>query len=255
MRLQALVLSVSFVAWAAQPALSAEGSSKPLLKVGLFGSAAGMDAEVLRAFARTQGLEAQARDVDSIDQAMAQLQDGSLHVVAGLAVTDALKGSAGFTSEVLPSRLVVVTRKPAAPVTFIEGLRGLKIGVVAGSPATEALAAAKLPSWNLVAGASVGAVLSDLKAGRTSACVLNIAEALRASADDGDLQSGVFVGPRLTLAYAVKKGNDGLLQSLDGQLRQLRMSPSWSQLLARQTPGLLDALSRARLQESYTRPR
>ncbi len=249
MRLQTVVLIGLVLTSAARPAVAAEPAAKPILKVGLFGSAAGMDAEVLRAFARTQGLEAQTQDLESIEQAMAQLQDGRQHVVAGLVVTDALKASADFTSEVLPSRLVVVTRKPAAAVTFLEGLRGMKIGVVAGSPASEALSAAKLPSWNQIPGASVAAVLADLKAGRTSACVLNIAEALRAKATDGDVESGVFVGPRLTLAYAVRKGNDTLLQTLNGQLRQLRMSPSWSQLLARQTPGLLDALGRARLEE------
>jgi polar amino acid transport system substrate-binding protein len=250
MRLETSILVGALLASVTPWALAAETTGKAALKVGLFGSATSMDAEVLRAFARTQGLEAQTLDVESVDQAVEQLQDGRLHVVAGLAVTDALKETAEFTSEVLPSRLVVLTRKPAAPITFLEGLRGMKIGLVAGSPATDALAAAKLPSWNLVPASSASSVLADLKAGRTAAVVLNVGEAVRAASGDGFLQSGVFIGPRQTMAYAVRKGNSALLGSLNAQLRQLRMSPSWSQLLARQTPGLLEALARARLEPS-----
>lgn len=250
MHSKAIAAAVALFVSVPAPALHAQAAGKPAFKVGLFGSAAGMDAEVLRAFARTQGLEAQTQDVESVEQAMAQLREGRLHVVAGLVVTDALKDDAEFTSEVLPSRLVVVTRRPAGPVTFLEGLRGMKIGIVAGSPAGDALSAAKLPSWNQVPAPSVASVLADLKSGRTAAAVLNIAEALRATTSDGELQAGVFIGPRLTLAYAVRKGNGALLDTLNGQLRQLRMSPSWSQLLARQTPGLLDALARARLEGS-----
>jgi hypothetical protein len=45
----------------------------------------------------------------------------------------------------------------------------------------------------------------------------------------------------------VRKGNASLLAALNTHLRQLRASPSWSSLLAREAPGLLDAVSRARL--------
>jgi membrane-bound lytic murein transglycosylase MltF len=247
MRLQICAVACAVLASALPPTVEAQA---PALKVGIFGGAAGVDTEVLRTFARTEGLALEALDVESADDAMARLKDGRAHVVAGLAVTEALKQAADFTNEVLPSRLVVVTRKPAAPVPYLEALRGIKIGLVTGSPAGEALSAAKLPSWNQVPSPNVAAALGELRAGRTAALVLNVEEALRAATMDSALQTGVFLGPRQSLAYAVRKGNAALLGGLNAHVGQLRMSPSWPSLLARQAPGLLEVLTRARLESS-----
>jgi ABC-type amino acid transport substrate-binding protein len=248
MRARCLLLAGVFFSSSAVLA-HGEAPGERVLRIGTVGAGAGMDVEVLRAFGRTQGLAADVLELDSLDQAVAGLQDGRLHVVAGMAITSTLQRSVDFTVEVLPSRLVVVNRKPADPVTFIEALRGTRLGIVTGSPASEILVAVKLPSWNQVPAASLGAALGDLKAGRTGAAILNIEEALRSLPVDDALQAGVFLRPRQTLAYAVRKGNTTLLGALNTHLGQLRMSPSWSSLLARQAPGLLEALSRARLDD------
>lgn len=56
--------------------------------------------------------------------------------------------------------------------------------------------------------------LASLPAGRIGAAVVRQDEALRATGHDPDLQVGAGIGPRQSLAFAMRKGDTALSQTM-----------------------------------------
>jgi ABC-type amino acid transport substrate-binding protein len=163
-------------------------------------------------------------------------------VVAGTAGTIADAGLA-WSEDVVPTRFVVVSRRPSPTVAYVEELRGKKVAA-AGPLASQVAGDAKIHAQAVKDGATAMAVLGR---GEVDAAIVDMYEALQLHRADAALQLGAFVGPRQVVRFALRTG-DPSLAPLNAYLRQLRASSSWGMLLARHLgPAGMETLGRARL--------
>jgi ABC-type amino acid transport substrate-binding protein len=170
--------------------------------------------------------------VASWDALVPALAEGRGDVAAsGVTATDARRRVVDFTAEVFPSRLVVMTRKPRPPVQTLAQLRAEKVGTIRGTSLAEALRGLDLPSVD--DGVPPGGLPDALRTGRVTAVVMGVEDAIAAQQKDPDVQVGLFVGPKASLAFAVRKADPALRQALDEYVANLRRTPTWSRLVVR----------------------
>ena len=194
--------------------------------------APGFDHEVLEGFASLQRIKLDIKPVESWDALLPALEGGKGDLIAGrFTVTESRTRIVNFTTEVFPTRNVVINRKPRKPVTTLEGLRAEKVGTIKGTSMAEAIAAAAVPSVD--DGLPAGSFGEALKSGRVTAAVWGIESAIALQREDPEIQLGLFLGPPRSLAYAVRKEDRELLRVLDGYIDNLRKTPTWSRLVVK----------------------
>jgi membrane-bound lytic murein transglycosylase F len=195
------------------------------------GARPGFDREVLDGFAGLHRIKLEVVPVEGWDNLIPALLQGRGDVIAGrFTVTDTRLKQIAFTSEVFPSRNVVMTRKPHAPVATLEALRDEKVGTIKGSSMAEAVRAV-VPASNVDDSFPPGGLPGALVAGKVSAVVLGIESAIAAQRHDPEIELGAFVGPPRSLAYGVRKQDAALLQALNEYVDNLRRTPTWSRLV------------------------
>ena len=195
------------------------------------GARPGFDREVLDGFAGLHRIKLEVVPVEGWDNLIPALLQGRGDVIAGrFTVTDTRVKQIAFTSEVFPSRNVVMTRKPHAPVATLEALRDEKVGTIKGSSMAEAVRAV-VPASNVDDSFPPGGLPGALVAGKVSAVVLGIESAIAAQRHDPEIELGAFVGPPRSLAYGVRKPDAALLQALNEYIDNLRRTPTWSRLV------------------------
>jgi membrane-bound lytic murein transglycosylase F len=169
--------------------------------------------------------------VEGWDNLIPALLQGRGDLIAGrFTVTDTRLKQIAFTSEVFPSRNVVLTRKPHAPVATVEALREEKVGTIKGSSMAEAVRAV-VPAPNVDDSFPPGGLPGALVAGKVSAVVLGVESAIAAQRQDREMELGTFVGPPRSLAYGVRKQDAALLQALNEYIDNVRRTPTWSRLV------------------------
>jgi len=194
----------------------------------------GFDREILEGFARLRRLKLEVVPQAAWDQLVPALQQGKGDVIAGrFTVTESRRRLIDFTAEAFPTRHVVLTRRPHRAVATLEQLRAEKVGTVKGTSMAEAVAAAGVPSANVDDSLPTGTLPAALKAGKVTAVVLGIENAIAAQREDPDLELGLFLGPPGSLAYGVRKGDPRLREGLDEYIADLRRSASWSRLVVK----------------------
>lgn len=192
----------------------------------------GMEREILQGFAAMHKLRLEPVVVDRTDDRMTYLLEGKGDVVVGIVVTEARKKQVHFTSEVLPIRHIVVSRKPDPPVLTLADLRTRRVGATKGSSWAEMARQAGVPEANI--DDSFGAPDSCLEALRTdkvSAIIMSVAWAVVARHRDPELELGLFVGAPTTAAFAVSKSAPQLLARLDDYVSNVRKTATWSRLV------------------------
>src|SRR6185503_11422245 len=98
------------------------------------GSQPGFDAEMLDGFAKLQRLKLEVVPQKGWDQLIPALLDKRGDLIAGrFTATEGRRKVVLFTSEVFPSRNVVINRKPKKPVLTLEQLKAEKVGTNKGS--------------------------------------------------------------------------------------------------------------------------
>jgi membrane-bound lytic murein transglycosylase F len=195
------------------------------------GARPGFDRAVLEGFAGLHRIKLEVVPVEGWDNLIPALLQGRGDVIAGrFTVTDTRLKQIAFTSEVFPSRNVVMTRKPHAPVATLDALREEKVGTIKGSSMAEAVRAV-VPASNVDDTFPPGGLPGALVAGKVSAVVLGIESAIAAQRHDAELDLGAFVGPPRSLAYGVRKQDAALLQALDEYVDNVRRSTTWSRLV------------------------
>jgi ABC-type amino acid transport substrate-binding protein len=146
-----------------------------------------------------------------------------------------------FSAEVLPTRYVVVTRKPAPPVAKTEELVDVKVG------APQGLAAGSLDGISVLQIDEVANVLAALKSGRVQAGILGMEHAIPARVEDADLQLGTYVGGKRSLALAVRADAPQLRDALNEYIANLRRTPTWNRLMLKYFgDGAIEILKAAR---------
>jgi ABC-type amino acid transport substrate-binding protein len=194
----------------------------------------GIDRELIEAFASLHKLKVVVVPAPAWDRLVPMLQEGRGDVVAGrFTVTEARSHLVDFTSEVFPTRAVVVTRKPHRAVASVEELRKEKVGTVKGTSLASAVASAGVPPSGVDDSIPTGGLPAALKAGQVTAIVLGIENAITERRRDPALEVGVFLGPPGALAWAVKKGDRTLLAALDDYVASMRRTSTWSRLVVK----------------------
>ena len=198
------------------------------------GATRGFDREVLEGFAGLQRVRLEVVTVATWDALIPALLHGRGDVVAGrFTVTEARQRQVAFTSEVFPTRNVVLTRKPARVVTSLEELREEKVGTIKGTSMAEAVTAAGVPREHVVDTITTGRLPEALQTGQVTAVVLGVENAMTAQQEDPAMQLGLYLGPPRSLAYAVRKEDPELLAALNEYIENLRRTPTWSRLVVK----------------------
>lgn len=220
--------------------LKGRGALKVLVAVdevketfSLGGGEPGMERELLAAFARLYKLELRPVPVKVWEDIVPALLRGEGDLIVGINDTEARRLKVDFTREVMPSRHVVVTRKPDEPILEAGALRAVRVGVPFATTWAEAAAAAGVPASRMVDLPDMKAILAALRAGRITAAVVPLADLTLALRHDPALQGGMFVGPPGRAAWAVRKTDPDLRRALDDHLEASRRTGSWSRLVVK----------------------
>jgi peptidoglycan lytic transglycosylase F len=198
------------------------------------GTPPGFDQELLDGFAKLHRVTLEPIPVASWDALIPALTSGKGDLIAGrFTVTAARKKVVDFTSEVFPTRNVVITRAPHAVVGSVEELRGEKVGTIRGTSMAEAIAAAGVPDSSVDDSLAAGSFGEALKSGQVSAAVWGVESAIALQREDPAIQLGVFVGPPSSLAWAVPKDSPALLGLLNEYVENTRHTQTWSRLVVK----------------------
>ena len=196
------------------------------------GTAPGFDAELLEGFAKLHRVKLEPVPQRGWDALVPALLDKKGDLIAGrFTATEGRRRVVLFTSEVFPSRNVVITRKPRKPVLALEQLKAEKVGTNKGSSMAEALAAAGVP--NVDDGIPPGGYDEALKSGRITAALWGVESAIALQKEDPEIQLGMFLGPPLSLAYALRNDQMELLKALNEYVENVRRTPTWSRLVVK----------------------
>jgi ABC-type amino acid transport substrate-binding protein len=200
--------------------------------LSLKGSApSGFDLEVLQAFAKSQRMPLKVVPVASWEALVPALLEQKGDLIAGrFTATPERRKRVAFTDEVFPSRTVLVTRRPHAPVTSVAALGPEKVGTIRGTSMIETLVAAGVPLARLDQSLVSGTLSDSLRSGKVTVAVWSLEGAMLAQRQDPELELGAFVGPPESLAYAMRPGDTLLRAALDEHLRTIRRTGTWNRL-------------------------
>jgi ABC-type amino acid transport substrate-binding protein len=206
----------------------------------------GFDRELLEGFARLHGVKLEPVPVKRFGDIIPRLKAGDGDLISGIIATEARRKEIAFTDEVLPARLVAVTREPRPPVATVEGLAGETVGVIPGNAWAKAVADAGVAPAKTVPFADVPALLRGLREGSITATVMSVVDYTMAKRRDGALRPGAFVGLPGSGAWGVRQSDEALRRALDEYLAAARRSGSWNRLVIRYYgQDALDVLGRA----------
>jgi membrane-bound lytic murein transglycosylase F len=208
----------------------------------------GFDHEIVEGFARLHRLSVELVPAPSWDALVPHLTQGKGDLIAGrFTATDARRKIIDFTTEVFPTRSVVVTRRPHRAVRTLDELKQEKITILKGTAMTDMLIALGVPPANIDYSIPTGGIPEALRSGRITCTVHDISSAIVTQRKDPETQIGLFVGPAASYAYGVSKESPELLKALNEYLGNIRKSPSWNRLVVKYFgPAALDVLQSAR---------
>jgi membrane-bound lytic murein transglycosylase F len=193
------------------------------------GTPPGFDQELLTGFADLQKLKLEVVPVTGWDALIPWLLKGKGDLIAGgFTATDTRRKQIAFTTEVFPTRNVVITRKPHRVVATLAQLKEEKVGTIRGTSMAEDLSTAGIQRVDV--SLEAGQFVRALRDNKITAAVDGVEAALRAKLADPELQIGMFLGPPRSLAYGVRNEDAELLRTLDAYVGNLRKTPAWSRL-------------------------
>jgi ABC-type amino acid transport substrate-binding protein len=189
----------------------------------------GFEREILEGFARLHKVKLEVVPVQGFENIIPALLKGDGDVICGILDTEARRRQVAFTVEILPSRLLAVSRKPKA-LASVRELAAERVGVVTGTAWGDAATAAGVPAARIESFTDMKALLDGLRSGKVTAGVMSLSDFVLLRGREPDLQAGPFLGEIKTAAWAVRKGDDLLLRGLDEYVENLRRTPSWGRL-------------------------
>jgi ABC-type amino acid transport substrate-binding protein len=193
----------------------------------------GLERELIEGFARLHRLKLEVVPVARFEDVIPMLQRSEGDVIMGINDTEARRKLIDFTREVMPSRHVVVTRKPRPAVETVEAFRAERVGIQTGTSWADSAVAAGVPPSRLERYPDFASVLEALRTGRITATVMALSDFTLAVREDHDLQAGVFLGAPASAAWGVRKTDTQLLDALDAYVESVRKSATWSRLVVK----------------------
>lgn len=208
----------------------------------------GLDRELLEGFAALHKVKVEYVTVAEWDELAPSLVKGKGDLVAGrYSVTEGRRKMVTFTTDVFPTRHLVVTRKPTRVVTTMDELLKERIGTVRGSSMAETLSKAGVPAARIDDALRPGQQGVALVEGKVSAVVMGVENAISEQRKDPAFQLGMFLGPPASLAWATRKEDAELLKALDAYLESSRRSGAWNRLVVKYFgESALEVLKKAR---------
>jgi membrane-bound lytic murein transglycosylase F len=195
------------------------------------GAPPGLDREILEGFAKLHGLQVSAVEAPNWASIVPWLLEGKGDVLAGgVTVTPGRSEKIDFTAEVMPTRMVLVSRRPHRVIETLAELAGERVGTVRGSSMAEELHGAGISCDDTILS---GGTPAALRSGRITATLSGIEDALLYRRDDPQIQIGGFVGGAGSLAYGVRKDTPRLKRALDEYIANVRRTPTWARLLVK----------------------
>jgi ABC-type amino acid transport substrate-binding protein len=218
------------------------------------GTEPGLERELIEGFARLHRMKLEPVPVTRFEDVIPMLQRGEGDVILGINDTEARRKLIDFTHEVLPSRHVVVNRKPRRPVETVDAFRAERVGLQPGTSWEQSALEAGLPPARIERLPDFAAVLDSLRSGKITATVMSLSDFTLAVRKDADLQAGVFLGPPGSAAWGVRKSDGELKAALDAYVDSVRKTATWSRLVVKYFgEESLRVLGRAREQGPATR--
>ena len=194
----------------------------------------GFDLEVLAAFAKGQRLELKVVPIGAWEALVPALLEQKGDLIAGrFTASPERRKRVGFTEEVFPTRTVLVTRRPHAPVTSLSGLAAEKVGTIRGTSMVETLTSAGVAMARVDLSLVSGSLSESLRSGKVTVAVWSIEGAMLAQRRDPELELGAFVGSAESLAYAVRPDDVALRNALNDHLHTIRRTGNWNRLVVK----------------------
>src|SRR5688572_2340314 len=194
----------------------------------------GFEREILEGFAKVHKLTLDIVSVPKWDALMPALSEGKGDIIAGhFTNTEERREKVDFTQGLLPTRSVIITRKPHAAITTLKQLQAEKVGAIKGSAVLEDLLAAGVPRANIDDSITPNNILDALRAGKVTALVRSVPLAVLSQKDDPEIQLGMFLGAGSHFAFGVRKGDNVLLEALDGHIELLNQTGHWNRLVVK----------------------
>ena len=208
----------------------------------------GMEREILDGFARLHGLQIRLVTVAEWKDLIPSLLEGKGDLVGGgVGDLPVRRRQIDFSSEVFPTRDVVVTRKPTPVITTLEQLRKVKVGTIRGTGLADRVAEVKVPKANVDDEVPSTGFAEALKSGRVVALVDGVEDALLLQKADPEIEMGMFLGPSHSLAFGVRKDSPVLRDALSMYITNFRKTPTWNRLVVKYFgASAADVLKRAR---------
>ncbi|MGG1637678.1 transporter substrate-binding domain-containing protein [Paenibacillus sp. FSL K6-3182] len=187
----------------------------------------GFDIEIAREIAKDMNAELQIQDMD-FDGLLLALDTGKVDmVISGLTPTEERKKNVDF-SEIyyLTSQGVLVKKDQAEQFKSLDDLKGKKIGIQKGS--IQEGIAQEIADAKLTALAKIPELILELKSGRVDAIILEkpVADQYAVAQTDIAVSEVKIEQPveEAGVSIAVKKGNQDLLNKIDGTIARLKES-------------------------------
>jgi ABC-type amino acid transport substrate-binding protein len=193
----------------------------------------GFERELIEGFARLHKLRVEPVKVDRFEKIIPALLAGEGDVIIGIIDTPERRQQLAFTTETLPARHLVVTRKPHRVVQTLDEFKAEKVGTVQGTSWWRAAVAGGIAESELTPYPDRNELLAALGAGRITATVMSLSDFTLALKKSPDLQGGVFVGDRLSAAWGLRKEDKALKSAFDDYVSNARRTQSWSRLIVK----------------------
>jgi membrane-bound lytic murein transglycosylase F len=194
----------------------------------------GFEREILEGFARSRQMGFEIVPVATWDEVIAALVEGKGDVIAGHCTDTAeRRRHVDFTDGVLPTRTVVVTRRPQPSLLLRKELLERRIGAVKGTAAHEALLGAGVPKSHIDDTLTPENMLERLRDGKVEGVVRGAPLAILSQRDDPALELGMMIGPPSHFAWGVRKGGGDLRRQLNEHLALVRRTGGWNRLVVK----------------------
>lgn len=191
------------------------------------GEPRGIEYDILRYYAQTEGRKVEVVWVDSFKDVLPALARGDADIAAAaITITEARKERFDFSSSHFPSQLVLVQRV-ADEVEDLASLSGSRVGVLAGSTSADALSRMDI---ELVPGQDVAELYEAVQNGETEGAVSTTARALLLLQDFEALGVSLYLGEKEEFGFAFPKGSP-LAASLSEHIAAIKASGIYFRLL------------------------
>jgi len=194
----------------------------------------GIERELIEGFTRLQKLKLVPVSVPRYRERVPALLEERGDVILGIIATPARREVIQLTSEVMPSRWVVVTHEPHRVVESVTQLREEKVGILAGTTTwLKVTTDAGVPDESIARLNDVEAVVEALRSEQITATVMSISDYGLAKRKHPRLQAGLAVGGTSSAAWGVRKQDTELLRALNEYITSVRKTPTWSRLVVK----------------------